>query len=48
MPDTGAGWVGVIVFIFIVAIGVVVGITINDHVQAWIDGTSSAPAPTPG
>lgn len=41
----GTGWVGVIVFIVIVAIGVVLGITINEHLQALIDGPTTAATP---
>lgn len=45
MPGEGSGLVAVIVFILIVAVGVVVGITLNENIQSWIDGTASK---TPG
>ncbi len=42
MPDMSGGLVGVIVFILIVAVAVVLGITINEHAQAWIDGSGAS------
>jgi len=42
MPvDGGSGLVGIIVFVLIVAVAVVVGITLNEHLQSWVDGSSS-------
>jgi hypothetical protein len=47
MPDSGSGLLGIVVFIVIVAIAVVVGITVNDHLQAWAD-SSTAPSTASG
>jgi len=42
MADTGSGLVGLAIFVLIVAVGVVVGITFNDYLQNWIDGSSAS------
>lgn len=34
--------VGFLIFVGVVAIAVVVGITINDHLQAWVDNSTTS------
>lgn len=42
--DGGDGFVGLLVFIFIVGVAVVLGITMNEYLQAAIDGKSATSA----